>query len=97
MVTVAEVFESMAWGPAPEAAEPAIAWLEQHGRFTRLTNAFSKKVQNLAAAVPLHFMYYNFGRVRQTLKKTPAMAAGVVDHVWTVEKIAGLLDESQLN
>ena len=63
-------------------------------RFTRLTNAFSKKVENLAAAVALHFMYYNFGRVHMTLKdKTPAMAAGVADHVWSLEEIVGLLDK----
>jgi hypothetical protein len=61
-------------------------------RFTRLTNAFSKKVQNLEAAVALHFMWYNFGRVHQTLRITPAIAAEVTDHVWTVEEIAGLLE-----
>jgi IS1 family transposase len=61
-------------------------------RFTRLTNAFSKKVQNLEAAVALHFMWYNFGRKHQTLKTTPAIAAGITDHVWTVMEIAGLLD-----
>lgn len=61
-------------------------------RFTRLTNAFSKKVENLAAAVSLHFMYYNFARVHASLNgQTPAMAAGVADHVWTVEEIVGLL------
>lgn len=59
-------------------------------RFTRLTNAFSKKVENLQHAVSLHFMYYNFGRVHKTLGVTPAMAAGVADHVWTLEEIAGL-------
>ena len=60
-------------------------------RFTRLTNAFSKKVENLQHAVSLHFMYYNFGRVHKSLEgKTPAMAAGVSDHVWTLEEIAGL-------
>ncbi len=61
-------------------------------RFTRLTNAFSKKLENHAAAVALHFMYYNFARVHTTLKTTPAVAAGVADHVWTVEEICGLLD-----
>ncbi len=60
------------------------------GRFTRLTNAFSKKVENLAAAVVLHFMYYNFGRVHQKLRVTPAMEAGITDHVWTLEEIAKL-------
>jgi IS1 family transposase len=61
-------------------------------RFTRLTNAFSKKVENHAAAVALYFMWYNFGRVHQTLRVTPAMQAGVTDHVWSVEEIVGLLD-----
>jgi len=59
-------------------------------RFTRLTNGFSKKIQNLAHAVALHFMYYNFGRVHQTLRVTPAMEAGLTDHVWTLEEIAAL-------
>ena len=62
-------------------------------RFTRLTNAFSKKVENHAASVSLHFLYYNFARPHGSLTKntTPAMAAGVADHVWTVQEIAGLL------
>jgi IS1 family transposase len=60
-------------------------------RFTRLTNAFSKKVENHAAAVALYFMFYNFGRIHQTLRVTPAMAAGVSDHVWSIEEIVGLL------
>jgi len=61
-------------------------------RFTRLTNAFSKKAENLAHAVSLHFMHYNFGRIHKTLGTTPAIAAGVSDHVWTLQEIAGLLD-----
>jgi IS1 family transposase len=61
-------------------------------RFTRLTNAFSKKVENLAHAVSLHFMHYNFCRVHQTLKTTPAVAAGVADHVWTIREICELLE-----
>lgn len=61
-------------------------------RFTRLTNGFSKKVENLAHAVSLHYMHYNFGRVHQTLKATPAQAAGVTDKRWTLADIAGLLD-----
>ncbi len=56
-------------------------------RFTRLTNAFSKKIENLEHAVALHFMYYNFCRVHQTLRVTPAMEAKVADHVWTIEEI----------
>lgn len=62
-------------------------------RFTRLTNAFSKKVENLEHAVSLHFMYYNFGRIHQSLRVTPAMEAGVSDHVWSLEEIAGLTDK----
>jgi len=68
-------------------------------RFTRLTNGFSKKVENLAHAVSLHYMYYNFARPHATLTKapkgyktTPAMAAGVADHVWTLTELAALLD-----
>ena len=67
-------------------------------RFTRLTNAFSKKVENHAAAIALHFMYYNFARPHQTLSKpypkTPAMAAGVTDHVWSIEEIVNLLNSN---
>lgn len=61
-------------------------------RFTRLTNAFSKKVENLEAAVALHFMHYNFARIHQTLRITPAMAAGVDDHVWSIGEIIGILE-----
>ncbi|HTX16396.1 MAG TPA: IS1 family transposase [Candidatus Baltobacteraceae bacterium] len=60
-------------------------------RFTRLTNGFSKKVENLKHAVALHFMHYNFCRVHQTLRVTPAMEAGVTDHVWDIAEIVGLL------
>ncbi len=67
-------------------------------RFTCLANAFSKKVENLSHAVSLHFMHYNFARPHKTLSNpcptTPAMAAGVADHVWTLQEIAGLLDRS---
>ncbi len=62
-------------------------------RFTRLTNGFSKKVDNHAHAVALHFMYYNFGRIHETLRVTPAMEAGVSDHVWALEEIATLVPE----
>ena len=64
-------------------------------RFTRLTNAFSKKITNHENAVALHFMHYNFARVHQTLRVTPAMAAGIADHVWSVEEIAGLLERNE--
>ena len=60
-------------------------------RFTRLTNAFSKKLENLQHALALHFMWYNFGRVHQTLKMTPAMAAGLADHPWSIGEIVALL------
>lgn len=60
-------------------------------RFTRLTNAFSKKVENLAHAVALHFMYYNFVRIHKTLRVTPAMEAGVESRPWTFEKICELI------
>ena len=63
-------------------------------RFTRLTNAFSKKVENLAHAVSLHFMFYNFGRIHKTLRVTPAMEAGISDHVWSLEEIAALADSN---
>jgi IS1 family transposase len=63
-------------------------------RFTRLTNAFSKKLENHQHAIALHFMYYNFGRIHQTLRVTPAMAAGVSDHVWSLEEIAALADQN---
>src|SRR5947199_8123425 len=62
-------------------------------RFTRLTNAFSKKVENHACAVALHAMYYNFVRIHQTLKVTPAMAAGVTTRLWEVSDIVAMLEE----
>jgi IS1 family transposase len=61
-------------------------------RFTRLTSGFSKKVENHEAAIALHFMYYNFGRVYQASRVTPAMEAGISDHVWKIEEIVRLLD-----
>lgn len=60
-------------------------------RFTRLTNALSKKAENHAYAVALHFMFYNFGRIHKTLRVTPAMQAGGSDHVWSLEEIAALV------
>ena len=56
-------------------------------RFTRLTNAFSKKLENLEAAVALHFAHYNFVRLHKTLRCTPAMAAGVSDRLWSLEEL----------
>jgi IS1 family transposase len=62
-------------------------------RFTRLTNAFSKKVENHAASLAIHYMHYNYVRIHQSLRVTPAMAAGVTDRLWAVEDLMGLLDE----
>jgi IS1 family transposase len=64
-------------------------------RFTRLTNAFSKKVENHAYSVALHFMYYNFVRIHKTLKVTPAMAAGVSDKLWEISDIVALMDAAE--
>jgi IS1 family transposase len=65
-------------------------------RFARLTNAFSKKVENHAAAIALHTMYYNFVRIHQTLRVTPAMAAGVSDKLWEVSDIVEMLEQWEL-
>ncbi|MBS0582400.1 MAG: IS1 family transposase [Proteobacteria bacterium] len=62
-------------------------------RFTRLTNAFSKKLENHHHAISLHFMHYNFGRIHKSLRVTPAMQAGIADHVWSLEEIAALVPE----
>jgi len=64
-------------------------------RFTRLTKGFSKKVENHEAAVALHYMHYNFCRIHQSLRVTPAMEAGVANHVWTIAEVIGLLDSEQ--
>ena len=64
-------------------------------RFTRLTNAFSKKVENHAHAVALHMMYYNFVRIHKTLRVTPAMEAGVADRLWDIADIAMLVEEAE--
>jgi hypothetical protein len=60
-------------------------------RFTRLTNAFSKKLENHKLALALHFMNYNFCRIHQTLRCTPAMEAGISDHIWSLEEIVSLI------
>ena len=64
-------------------------------RFTRLTNAFSKKVENHQAAVAMHFTWYNFVRVHQTLRVTPAMEAGLTSRVWSIADIVALLDAAE--
>lgn len=64
-------------------------------RFTRATNAFSKKIENHVAAISLHFMYYNFCRLHQSLRVTPAMAAGVTERVWEISDIVDMAEELQ--
>ncbi len=79
----------------PKAEDISTSYVERQNltmrmgmrRFTRLTNAFSKKVENHAAMVAIHFLYYNFGRIHKTLRVTPAMQAGLADHVWSLEEI----------
>jgi IS1 family transposase len=85
----------------PKAEDVSTSYVERQNlnmrmgmrRFTRLTNAFSKKIENHAHAVALYYMYYNFCRIHQTTRVTPAMAAGVAEHPWEVEEIVGLLKE----
>lgn len=60
-------------------------------RFTRLTNGFSKKIENHCHSVALHYMFYNFCRLHQTLRVTPAMEAGISDHPWTIEDLCALI------
>jgi IS1 family transposase len=89
---------------APDPTQISTSYVERSNltmrmgmrRMTRLTNGFSKKLENLSAAVALHFMYYNFARPHKTLggKITPAMAAGLSDHCWTVEEICRLLESN---
>jgi IS1 family transposase len=65
-------------------------------RFTRLTNAFSKKLENHEAAIALHYMHYNYCQVHQTFRVTPAMEAGIAKHVWSVEELVELLDRKSI-
>ena len=84
----------------PEAEHISTSYVERQNftmhmsmrQFTRLTHGVSKKLENLGHAVALHFMYYNLVRIHQALRITPAMAAGVSDHVWELEEIASLAD-----
>ena len=64
-------------------------------RYTRLTNGFSKKLENHAAATAIHFMYYNFARIHRTVRMSPAMAAGVTETLWSIRDIVGLLEERE--
>jgi hypothetical protein len=64
-------------------------------RFTRLTNAFSKKIEKHALSVALHYMHYNFARIHKTLRISPAMAAGVTDKLWSVADIVTMIDSAE--
>ena len=87
----------------PDIAHVSTSYVERQNltirmhmrRFTRLTNAFSKKVENHAHAVALHMMYYNFVRIHKTLRITPAMAAGVADRLWEIADIAKLVENAE--
>jgi IS1 family transposase len=84
----------------PESKHVSTSYVERHNltirmqirRFTRLTNAHSKKIENQGHAFAIHAVYYNFCRVHQTLRVTPAMEAGIADHVWSIEEIVGIMD-----
>jgi hypothetical protein len=65
-------------------------------RFTRLTNGFSKKLENHFHALSLYFVFYNFVRIHKTLRTSPAMAAGVTDRLWSMEDIVGLVDDLEV-
>jgi IS1 family transposase len=85
----------------PDKAHVSTSYVERQNltmrmsmrRFTRLTNAFSKKLENHHHAISLHFMYYNFGRIHKSLRVTPAQQAGIAKHVWSLEEIAALVPE----
>ena len=85
----------------PDPAHISISYIERQNltmrmsmrRFTRLTNAFSKKIENHIASIAIHYMHYNFCRVHQTLRVTPAMEAGITDHVWSISEMLSILDK----
>jgi IS1 family transposase len=87
----------------PDAKHISTSYIERQNltmrmhmrRFTRLTNAFSKKIENHAAAIALHYMHYNFCKIHQTLRVTPAMAAGVTDRVWDAEDVVRMLETKE--
>lgn len=95
--------ETVAMVGSPDSRHISTSYVERQNltmrmsmrRFTRLTNGFSKKVENLTAAVSLHFAHYNFCRVHKTLGTTPAVAAGLSDHTWTLAELIGLLEQAE--
>jgi hypothetical protein len=84
----------------PDPAHVSTSYVERQNlkmrmsmrRFTRLTNAFSKKLENHALSVALHYMHYNFVRIHKSLRVTPAMAAGVTDRLWSIDDIAEIVE-----
>ena len=87
---------------SPDPAHISTSYVERQNltmrmsmkRFTRLSNAFSKKLANHRHAISLYFTFYNWTRIHKTLRVTPAMAAGLTDHLWSMEEIIGLMDEA---
>jgi len=87
---------------SPEPEHVSTSHVERHNltirmhmrRFTRLTNAHSKKIQNHQHAFALHSVFYNFVKINQAIRVTPAMEAGIADHVWSIEELVSLLDRS---
>jgi IS1 family transposase len=83
----------------PDPAHISTSYIERQNltmrmsmrRFTRLTNAFSKKIENHIASLAIHYMHYNYCRIHQTLRITPAMAAGISDHVWSIDEVISLI------
>ena len=84
----------------PDPEHVSTSYVERHNltmrmgmrRFSRLTNGFSKKIDNHIAMVAIHAVYYNFARIHKTLRITPSMAAGLSDHVWSLEEIVMMAD-----
>jgi hypothetical protein len=84
----------------PDPAHVSTSYVERQNltmrmsmrRFTRLTNGFSKKLENHGHAVALHFLHYNFVRIHKTLRVTPAMEAGLTNHIWSMEEPVSLLE-----
>jgi hypothetical protein len=84
----------------PDPKHVSTSYVERHNlsmrmgmrRFTRLTNAFSKKIQNHAAMVAIYAVHYNFAGIHKTLRITPAMACGLSDHVWGLEEIVMMVE-----
>lgn len=98
---VSETTTVVSGNPNPELASTShverqnLTMRMQMRRFTRLTNAFSKKLENHRLACAVHFVHYNFCRIHQTLRVTPAMAAGLTDHVWSLAELVGLLEAEE--